>query len=104
MLLAADGLFSYGNYIEAGLWIVVAAVFAVFAGLKTGRVRTRCLLAVPTFLLFGISDIVEVSTGAWWKPWWLLVWKAACIAAMLALLTDYLRNPTTNTKQDDDKP
>ena len=103
-MLLADGLFRYGNFIEAGLWIAVAVGFAILSGLKRGRSRTRCLLAIPTFLLFGVSDIVEVSISAWWKPWWLLIWKAACIAVMAALLMDYLRNYPPSAKKENPKP
>ncbi|MBE7458640.1 MAG: hypothetical protein KJ057_17160 [Phycisphaerae bacterium] len=39
-----------------------------------------------TFLAFGASDVVEADTGAWWRPWWLLAWKAACLAVLLTLL------------------
>lgn len=36
-------------------------------------------IAAVTLVLFGLSDAVELYTKAWWHPWWLLVWKAACI-------------------------
>ena len=40
--------------------------------------------ALATILiLFGMSDFVEMSTGAWWRPWWLLAWKGFCVAAGL---------------------
>jgi hypothetical protein len=29
--------------------------------------------------VFGVSDLVEAQTGAWWEPWWLFVMKAACV-------------------------
>ena len=28
--------------------------------------------------VFGASDVIEVFTGAWWRPWWLAVMKIAC--------------------------
>jgi hypothetical protein len=31
---------------------------------------------------FAISDVVELRTGVWWRPWWLAVWKAACLAGL----------------------
>ena len=33
-----------------------------------------------SFFAFGISDFVEIHTGAWYRPWWLLAWKATCVA------------------------
>jgi hypothetical protein len=37
-------------------------------------------------ILFGISDFVEMVSGAWWQPWWLLVWKALCIGVGFILI------------------
>jgi hypothetical protein len=33
-------------------------------------------------LAFGVSDLVETRTGAWYDPPWLLAWKAACVIAI----------------------
>ena len=44
------------------------------------------MTACIAFLLFGFSDYVEAHTGAWWRPWWLLFWKGACLAVFLGLL------------------
>jgi hypothetical protein len=48
-------------------------------------------MAAGTFVLFGASDLIEVRTGAWWRPWWLLAWKAACVFALIVLLVGYYR-------------
>ena len=91
LLAATDGFLQTGNYAEAALWIALAVVFGVCAIKRGGLTRRRCATAVPVFFLFGMSDVVEVHTGAWWRPWWLFVWKALCIVSMLWLLWDYLR-------------
>jgi hypothetical protein len=88
---ASSDFFRTGNYAEAVLWILVAAVFGVFAIRRRGPARRRCAIAVVVFFLFGMSDVVEVQTGAWWRPWWLFIWKTLCVLAMLGLLCDYLR-------------
>ena len=49
------------------------------------------MIAAVTFCAFGVSDIVEVETGAWWRPWWLLVWKGLCIVVLLVLLWQHYR-------------
>jgi hypothetical protein len=54
-------------------------------------VRVRCLVAAVTLVLFGISDVVEVETGAWYRPWWLLVWKGVCVMVLGYLLITYIR-------------
>ncbi len=89
--LAIDDFFRVGNYAEAGLWVFVAAVFGMFALKRSGSIRHRCTLATTVFFLFGMSDVVEVQTGAWWRPWWLLAWKAACVLMMVWLLVAHLR-------------
>jgi len=82
--------FEYANYAEAILWVLIGLTFVAYAVRRAGAVRRRCVVAALTFLLFGVSDVIEVQTGAWWRPWWLLVWKGSCVAALLVLLSDYL--------------
>lgn len=72
-----------GNLIEAGLWFVVAAVLLVAALRKERRLRGTLLALAAIIAAFGGSDLVEARTGAWWKPWWLFVWKAGCVLGML---------------------
>lgn len=79
----------YFNVIEAGFWIVIGLGFAVAALRASSKRRTRCLQATVTLVAFGISDIVECYTGAWWRPWWLFAWKALCVAVLFALLFEY---------------
>lgn len=73
-----DPLFIHANYVEACFWIVLGIV----TWIKQPR-RAGALLAVA-LLAFGISDLVETRTGAWYRPWWLLAWKTAFVAAILA--------------------
>ena len=97
--MLADALFNLCNHIEAVFWIVVGVVCVGCAFRRNGVAAQRCWQAAYAFIAFGLSDIAEVRTGAWWRPWWLLVWKSICVAALLALLVDYLRRrrpPTTS--------
>ena len=84
-----DEFFEGSNYAEAGLWILIGLIFVGFAVRRRGRVQQLCGVAAVVFLLFGGSDVVEASTGAWWRPWWLLAWKAACVVARAWLLWQY---------------
>ena len=90
-MILADSFFATSNYLEAVLWIVVAAVCAVYAVIRRGVVRRDCVVAGITFALFGMSDVVEAQTGAWWRPWWLLVWKGLCLLVIAWLLVNYIR-------------
>jgi len=85
-LFAADDLFVRGNQSEAAIWFLIAAVFLWSAWRQRSEARRLCVVAAVTFLLFGISDLVEIRTGGWYKPWWLLVWKGVCVLAMVWLL------------------
>jgi len=83
--------FVVSNYIEAGLWVVIAVGFLIQAIRLRGRDRRLCVIGCVAFLAFGGSDWVEAHTGAWWHPWWLLVWKGACLAVIGGLLVEYVR-------------
>lgn len=105
MLLSSstDPFFRTGNALEAGLWIAIGVGFAVYGRLGIRRddaasggrgaagSRRRCGFAFLVFVAFGLSDVVEMGTGAWWRPWWLFAWKAACVLALLVLLIDHGR-------------
>jgi len=75
------------NYIEIGIWAVIAAVVAAASLRKRGAARAQGLLAAVTLAAFGASDYAEIRTGGeWWRPWWLLAWKTACVLVLLTLL------------------
>ena len=88
-MAAVHPTFILGNRIEATLWIAIAVVMCIVA-LRRPQVRRDCIVAAVAFALFGVSDLIETTTGAWWRPWWLLAWKCACLLAMLWLLARYV--------------
>ena len=71
-----DPIFVTANRLEAALWMIVAIVMIARA-LRRGHMRHECIAAAIAFALFSISDLVETTTGAWWRPWWLPAWKLA---------------------------
>jgi len=84
-----DDLETTGNLIEAGFWFIFALAIAFGS---VGRPRPIKLLGVTACadaLLFGMSDIIESRTGAWWRPWWLLAWKALCVAGLVLCFLKY---------------
>ena len=94
---SSDEFFALFNYIEAGFWILVGLICAGYALRRTGLIQRRCWQAAFAFIAFGCSDVVEAGTGAWWRPWWLLVWKGLCLATLLVLLVDYWQRRRTRT-------
>jgi len=67
---------------EAVWWFLVAVVVAA-------KWRRHALAAA--FLIFGASDLIELRTGAWWRPWWLAGLKVACVVAIVALSLAWFR-------------
>jgi len=77
------------NFYEALLWLAVGAGFLI--SLIKRDQRGAKLAAAVTFVAFGFSDFVEMDTGAWWRPWWLFVWKGVCVIVMVVLFVTYCR-------------
>ena len=72
------------NVFEILLWTSLGAVLFVRACTQqTGRLVY--LSGTCVLLAFAGSDAVELVSGAWWRPWWLLVWKTICIGALFAV-------------------
>ena len=90
LILAITSFFRDSNLIECALWCAIGAGFLIRAALRRDH-RVTEVIASVTFLLFGLSDFVESHTGAWWRPWWLLVWKGVCLLVFLILLVRYIR-------------
>ena len=76
------------NLCEGIMWVVIALILAIKA-VKQRQYRRFSIWASVSFLLFGVSDFIEMKTGAWWEPWPLLLLKAVCVASFLACLVSY---------------
>ena len=81
------------NFGEATFWIIVGAI--VF-GKSRLHIQHRNLGRITAiwFVLFGVSDIGEAFSGAWYRPWPLLAFKAICVVALVTCGIIY-RNATT---------
>jgi len=89
-----EAIFVYGNLAEAMIWFGFSLRYWLKS--KQGRPlqanlqrqiwkQQICRWISVDFLAFGVSDLVEIDTQAWWRPWWLLLWKASCIAGLVWL-------------------
>ncbi|QDT35815.1 hypothetical protein [Stratiformator vulcanicus] len=65
------------NLIETVWWCGLGLATLLLERRSSVSLVVRYSLAVTLFV-FGLSDLVEISTGAWWKPWPLAVLKFAC--------------------------
>lgn len=70
------------NGLEAVFWFIVSGV-VWWKSRGAGRFRQLGGWAAFWFVLFGISDVIEVFTGAWWRPLSLLVLKGVCVVALV---------------------
>lgn len=68
-------VFSVFNLCEGLLWLGIAVGFG-FVYHKRRQNAALMAAAGLLFMTFGLSDFVEIQTGGWYKPWWLLAWKA----------------------------
>lgn len=86
------------NYVEAAVWISISAVLLV-ASYRQGRRSpyfTTSVVACIAFAAFGVSDIIEVQTGAWWRPFGLLVLKASCVILLIGCYYHYTKLKRAN--------
>ena len=86
-----DELAKTGNVIEAGLWFVVALALTFQSIRSAGRSRALLAILAAAFLVFGISDLIESQTGAWWRPLWLLAMKGGCVVIFVLGFAAYGR-------------
>jgi len=100
-------VFSAFNFFEAMLWFLIAIIFFVASASKklvfVGSVKTSIFLGA-IFVLFGISDLIEIQTGTWWRPWWLLLLNSFCVISIVLGIVNIYRllkspdkNPQTHT-------
>ncbi len=64
------------NAFEAVWWTVVAVALACRP--TPARASRYRWALVAVLLAFAASDVWELKTGAWWRPWPLCVLKFAC--------------------------
>ena len=84
--------FQLANILEALLWMGIGIGFLVVAYRRVAVARAYCAIAALLLIIFGVSDLVEVATGAWWRPWWLLLWKTLCVCGLLIVLLQHYRS------------
>ncbi len=77
------------NLVEAFIWIGIGIVL-LWKSRSFERVRSPAILAGVTFILFGVSDFIEIRTGSWIEPLWLLIWNVCCVASLVSCLVWYV--------------
>lgn len=82
------------NVIEAGIWLALATWFLFLAVRRKTSLKKFFLVFSFTLVVFGISDIIETQTGAWYKPFGLFLLKAVCVMLIAGCVFVFFRNRT----------
>lgn len=89
----AENVFRRFNRAEGIFWIVLGLGFFVVMARRRQNLDLMTAAGL-LFVAFGLSDFVEIQTGGWYKPWWLLAWKAANLAGFLVVYLSFRRRAT----------
>ena len=79
------------NLFEAMLWFAIGMILTLRSRVVAQRFKRLCLVAGLTFFVFGMTDICEIYTRAWFKPRALLALNAACIIVLLLCSITYYK-------------
>ena len=72
------------NLVEGWFWITLAILIPLIFHKQTSGLEKAGL--VIAFVAFGISDFIEIKTGAWYRPWPLFLLKAVCLISIIILM------------------
>jgi glycerol-3-phosphate acyltransferase PlsY len=92
------------NVIEAGIWVTLATRFLLYALRRPTSLKKAFLVFSTTLFLFGLSDVIETQTGAWYRPWGLFLMKAICVILILGCLIIFFRNRSECERVMNEKP
>ena len=79
------------NLYEAILWFVIAVTLFASAIFDKSKIfyKTNLIVSAILFFVFGVSDLIEMQTGVWWRPMSLLIMKGACIIGFVGCFIKY---------------
>jgi len=96
-----DYVWAY-NIFEGFLWLGFSCIFFIPAMKRTEKNRLFCILGGLAFVFASLSEFYEAHTGAWWKPWWLILWKGSF--APISVLMYLWYRKIQKTKRMHEKP
>lgn len=81
------------NFYEALFWYFIGVALLATALLDKSKSlhRTNLIISSLLFFTFGVSDLIEMRTGAWWRPLGLLLLKGGCVIGFLFCFVRYLK-------------
>jgi hypothetical protein len=82
------------NGFEAALWTLIAVIVAIRYRHASAGLRRVSALTSELLVLFAISDVIELHTGAWWRPPGLLLLKGFCLVGLIWSVRRLIREST----------
>ena len=81
------------NLYESIFWIISGITCYLAGKYLPVKYRKISVIALYIFVLFGISDLVEIKTQGFLYPLvlWLLIWKVLGVISMLTIIIWYFR-------------
>lgn len=73
------------NIIEIIFWLGMGSLLMYYSMKKAPSRKAHAAAAGITLLVFSITDIIEIFTGSWWDPWWLLALNMLCIFSLIMI-------------------
>ena len=83
--------FEVFNFLEGIYWLTLGGLAAAVREISPLKYKTLALFAASVFVLFGITDFIEIGTGAYWDPWWLYAWNICCVVGLVVSLAWYVK-------------
>lgn len=91
VLLLFDLDFKTFNFIEGIYWLILGIFVLTLSKIIPQKYKKLALATFLILILFGITDFIEIKTGAYWIPWWLLAWNIFCIAGLILSIVWYIK-------------
>lgn len=79
------------NFIEGIYWLALGIFVLTLSKIIFQKYKKLALFTSLVLILFSITDFIEIETGAYWTPWWLLVWNIICILGLTLSLAWYIK-------------
>jgi len=92
MSLDSNFIFVGFNILEALFWFLLSVMFFRYYLKSNSLLKSKFLILSITLILFGISDMIELFTGAWYEPLGLMVLKLSCGASMIYCFSVFIVN------------
>ncbi|GBE16551.1 hypothetical protein BMS3Abin15_00372 [bacterium BMS3Abin15] len=79
------------NFIEGIYWLTLGVFVLTLLKATPHKYKRLALFTSLILILFSITDFIEIGTGAYWIPWWLLVWNIICVSGLILSLAWYIK-------------